>query len=345
MANTEPPLFGKRFTIISGIIVVLGLIYLIFRSDQQFPPSVYPPEPVASGLTNPRALAVGPDGLIYVAEAGNGNGKTGQVSRITGAGVNEHIAAGLPSRADIGRLRPAGPTAIMALNGGWLVANIAAGTELIRVRRQRPNLPPVDLASVLSQIGLTGRLAPIGLVGVGDDLVVLDEASATLVRFNLQDNDNSQPIVLGRLPAGVNPINLARGTEGDLLVVDFGQIPYVQGSGAIWSVSSTGQVERVVNGLTMPVDVATGIAGELYIVEFSAFYNRRTDRFAPGTGRVVVARGAATRPMVSQLDFPTAIVLGGDNNLYFATRGAFSQPGNGRIWRIPSRSGFTDARP
>ena len=95
----------------------------------------------------------------------------------------------------------------------------------------------------------------------------------------------------------------------------------------------------------MPVDVTTGAAGELYVVEFSAFYNRRTDRFTPGTGRVILARTEGARPMLNDLDFPTAIVRGADNNLYFATHGAFGEPGSGGIWRIPARTGFTTATP
>ena len=95
----------------------------------------------------------------------------------------------------------------------------------------------------------------------------------------------------------------------------------------------------------MPVDVTTGAAGELYVVEFSAFYNRRTDRFTPGTGRVIVARSEGARPMLNDLDFPTAIVRGADNNLYFATHGAFGEPGSGGIWRIPARTGFTTVTP
>ena len=95
----------------------------------------------------------------------------------------------------------------------------------------------------------------------------------------------------------------------------------------------------------MPVDVTTGAAGELYVVEFSAFYNRRTDRFTPGTGRVILARTEGARPMLNDLDFPTAIVRGADNNLYFTTHGAFGEPGGGGIWRIPARTGFTTVTP
>ena len=346
MANGEQPLFGRRFTIISAVIVVLGLIYLVLRSDPELRPKLYPPEPVASGLTNPRALAFGADGLLYVAEAGYGGRTSGQVSRITAEGQPEVIAMGLPSNPERGRLRPAGPSSLWPLDNALLVASGSADDALLRVRRQQPSVPATDLRSALAKVGLTGTLAPLGLVGDGTHVVVLEAASATLVRLDLREPDNPQPTVVGRLPAGVNALNMAPSADGGWLVVDFGPIPYVQGSGAIWHVSPTGQVERVVEGLTMPVDVTTGAAGELYVVELSAFYNRRTDRFTPGTGRVIVARpDEGARPMLADLDFPTAIVRGADNNLYFTTHGAFGEPGSGGIWRIPARTGFTTATP
>ena len=346
MANGEQPLFGRRFTIISAVIVVLGLIYLVLRSDPELRPKLYPPEPVASGLTNPRALAFGADGLLYVAEAGYGGRTSGQVSRITAEGQPEVIATGLPSNPERGRLRPAGPSSLWHLDNALLIASGSADDALLRVRRQQPSVPATDLRSALAKVGLTGTLAPLGLVGDGTHVVVLEAASATLVRLDLREPDNPQPTVVGRLPAGVNALNMAPSADGGWLVVDFGPIPYVQGSGSVWHVSPTGQVERVVEGLTMPVDVTTGIAGELYVVEFSAFYNRRTDRFTPGTGRVIVARpDEGARPMLNDLDFPTAIVRGADNNLYFTTHGAFGEPESGGISRIPARTGFTTVTP
>ena len=346
MANSEPSLFGRRFTIVSAVIVVLGLIYLVLRSDPELRPELYPPEPVASGLTNPRALAFGADGLLYIAEAGDGGRASGQVSRITAEGQPEVIATGLPSNPERGRLRPAGPSSLRPVEDAFLVVTGSADDALLRVRRQQPSVPATDLRSALAKVGLTGTLAPLGLVGDGTRVVVLEAASGTLVRLDLREPDNPQPTVVGRLPAGVNALNLAPSADGGWLVVDFGPIPYEQGSGAVWHISPTGQLERVVEGLTMPVDVTTGAAGELYVVELSAFYNRRTNRFTPGTGRVIVARpDEGARPMLADLDFPTAIVRGADNNLYFTTHGAFGEPGSGGIWRIPARTGFTTVTP
>src|SRR5688572_25887205 len=74
---------------------------------------------IASGLDNPRGLAFGADGALYVAEAGRGGtsalcapdpgtganrcyGPTGAVTRITGIGAQQRVVTGLPSIAPAG---------------------------------------------------------------------------------------------------------------------------------------------------------------------------------------------------------------------------------------------------
>ena len=79
--------------------------------------SMAPSSVVASGLNNPRGLSIGPDGAIYVAEAGTGGigpcgdgpegprcyGPTGSITRVDlGNGATARITTGLPSLATEG---------------------------------------------------------------------------------------------------------------------------------------------------------------------------------------------------------------------------------------------------
>src|SRR5215203_6526968 len=73
------------------------------------------PQPVMTGLDNPRGLAFGPEGGLYVAEAGRGGpgvcvplaegggtrcyGATGAISRLW-RGTQERVADALPSLAE-----------------------------------------------------------------------------------------------------------------------------------------------------------------------------------------------------------------------------------------------------
>src|SRR5262249_32064169 len=102
--------------IICGLLGVAALALPIAASAASV-------QPVMSGLDNPRGLAFGPEGALYVAEAGQGGqrgcgaapdgrgvrcyGATGAVSRLW-RGQQARIARGLPSFA----FQPAGDTAV-----------------------------------------------------------------------------------------------------------------------------------------------------------------------------------------------------------------------------------------
>jgi hypothetical protein len=100
---------------------------------------------VASGLNNPRGLDFGPDGALYVAEAGAGGpgpcitgpegrercfGSTGSVTRIA-RGKQQRVLDGLPSVAEPGGVTANGP-ADVSFSGGrmyLLVGNPGGGPE------------------------------------------------------------------------------------------------------------------------------------------------------------------------------------------------------------------------
>ena len=98
---------------------------------------------IASGLDNPRGLAFGPDGALYVAEAGRGGtstlcdvggtgqprcyGPTGAITRITGIGVHDRIVTGLPSVAGATGMDALGPADIdFGFNSIWVTIGFGA---------------------------------------------------------------------------------------------------------------------------------------------------------------------------------------------------------------------------
>jgi DNA-binding beta-propeller fold protein YncE len=95
---------------------------------------------VASGLDNPRGLAVAPNGELYVAEAGRGGagpcfagpegemcfGATGAIARVDGGAV-ERVVTGLPSMAGADGSGAGGPHKVSFLGRGNLYVTIGLG--------------------------------------------------------------------------------------------------------------------------------------------------------------------------------------------------------------------------
>ena len=173
---------------------------------------------VMSGLDNPRGLAFGPDGALYVAEAGRGGagpcfgaavaiqcyGPSGAVSRLR-HGRQERVVTGLPSMANPNG-RAEGPNGIALLGMGG--AYVTVGLE------QDPAVR--DLAPEFAGFGRIVHLSPTALVASQADPRSGDQWSfvADIGAFELAMNPDC-----GRIDS--NPFALLA-EPGGLLIVDAG---------------------------------------------------------------------------------------------------------------------------
>jgi hypothetical protein len=264
---------------------------------------------VMSGLANPRGLAWGPEGALYVAEAGRGGpptpgpcflifgltmcyGPNGAVSRLW-HGRQERVVDNLPSYANVNSGRAAGPNGI-ALNG--------LGNAYVTIGLETDPVPVRALGSPeLAQFGTLVRLAPAALSpghGEGPDGASW-ELVADLAQYEIDVNPDC-----GDLDS--NPFGVLA-DENDFIVAD-------AGANALVRLAANGALSTL-----------------------AAFRNNTT---VPGPG--CPEQGA--RDFV-----PTTIVRGPDGAYYFGHLNANPiLAGSSSVWRMEPggtpeewRTGFT----
>jgi len=292
---------------------------------------------VMSGLENPRRLAFGPDGGLYVAEAGRGGttptmiaiggvpqffGTTGAVSRLQG-GVQQRVLTGLPSLARTGGSNAGGLNNIAFGSGGELYGVFSLATGVVAQRDA--------LGSAAASLGQLVRLPLAG----GSVLNLADLATYEATSNPDGRGLNSNPFGLLVTPgggfvvadAGGNDILgvTAGGTISTLAVLPARPTPLPFGPPLIESV---------------PTAVALGPDGAYYIGELTgAPYPRgfaNVYRFDPLTGDLAVA--------VSGFTNIVDLTFGPDGGLYvlqLTTNGLASPtgPGPGALFRVDPVTG------
>jgi hypothetical protein len=325
---------------------------------------------VMHGLDNPRGLAFGPEGGLYVAEAGRGGpvsplcytnpdpgigfrcyGATGAVSRLW-HGSQQRVATGLPSLENPSFAGPAsGPQHISFQGRGGMYVTIGYGGA--------PDSRNVAYPGVGSSFGQLLAIEPSG-----NRHVVADIAA--------DENTNPDGAQLDTNPYGLLAL------PGHELVTDAGgnSLVDVAANGAITTVAvfpkflgTFGPTDRV------PTDVVLGPDGAYYVSTLSGVpftpgkaaifrippggaptiyadnLTQVTDLawgpaglyvlqhaaapFFGGAGSIVLIAADGTRSTVDtqgRLSHPAGLVVGPDGALYVANRS--TQPGVGEVLRI-----------
>ena len=330
------------------------------------------PAVFATGLNDPRGLAFGPDGGLYVAEAGTGGtnstvgqclqlpfpfgpatgGLTARISRIAPDGTRRTAVDGLPSTRNnpivggtvlgVADVEFVGNTLYaLVAGGGCSHGNAGTTNGLVRVNRDGSWTQVTDHSAFLQahQVAAPDSSdiepdgSPYTMVRQGNGFYVA-EANQAQITFESFQGDVSRFADVTAEVGNLTPTALAlRGSH--LFLANLGKVPFIDGTSSVFSISHRGNIELLHQGLTTVLDLAFDRIGRLYALETSVGKPVAPPFLFPGTGRVVRVEADGTLiPIATGLDFPSAMTIGPRDDLYVSVCGYGCGAGAGAVVRI-----------
>jgi sugar lactone lactonase YvrE len=317
----------------------------------------------ATGLQNPRGLRFGPDGSLYVAEAGTGGptstvgqceqvpspigpytgGMTSRITKISATGARTMVVDGLASSHDqMGVAFGAadvefvgGTLYVLLAGGGCSHGNADAPNGILKVNADGTWTRVVDLSAYVhahpTAMPPSDDFEPDGnwssMVEVNGAFYALDPNSGEFATITLDGRVSRIADFSGKPWVGPTAV-VAR--DGVFYISNSGTFPVTAGNAKVYRVTPDGTVSVVATGLEAVEGLAFDGRGRLYALEMSTKENADP---TPGTGMVVrQTASGGWETVASGLSFPTAMTFGPDGMLYVSNMG-FGFP-TGQIVRV-----------
>jgi hypothetical protein len=362
----------KRWLALAVAVAAVAATALVPRLTQAQAPAPAPTagSKVGSGLVNPRGFKMGPDGMLYIAEAGNGgtteftaadgskmlNGFSGRISKMDPAtGERTTVADKLPSNAsppeggDPGdSVGPADVAFIgdqlyyVQTHGGadWGFPDTPTGvykvksdgtTQLIADIGAFNKANPVTPIKNGTQQDIEPGGNPYSMIARGNSFYVSDGNMNQVMKVDLDGTITR----IADFPTHIVTTGIAGGASGPLYVSTLGAFPFSPEDGRVYQVGvPTGALTELARGQQFLSAVAIGNSGQLYALQLIKFDEAtETPVFGSGTIFKVNADGTMT-PLVTGFTGATAMIIVNDT-AYVADFGVF---GDGTIWKVPGLS-------
>jgi hypothetical protein len=320
-----------------------------------------PPSVIMSGLDNPRGLALGPEGALYVVEAGRGGsgpcfvlrgslvcyGPSGALTRLW-RGTQERVVLGLPSYIsptlevtgahDVsfqgrgGAFISVGFGGDPALRAGFGSVGSLFGT-LIHATPGGTWRVVADVSAHESATNPAGGPIdsnPYGVLALPGARLVTDAGANALLRIDAAGAISTVAVFPSRPVRNTDsvPTAIVEGPDGAFYVSELTGAPFAAGAARIYRVEPGSPPQVYLQGFKTVIDLDFGPDGSLYVLQHAT-----GPVFFGGPGEIIrVAPDGSRTTVLGGLNRPTSLLVGPDGALFVTNFGIAI--GTGEVLRL-----------